>query len=58
MTISSHKTPAMFDRYYIVSTDDVTRAMARLELAGAPISAKQVQESLKSSKLLSASRRK
>jgi hypothetical protein len=58
MAISSHKTPVVFGRYHIVSTDDVTRAMARLELAGAPIRAKQVEESLKSSKLLSASRRK
>jgi len=34
MKISGHKTRAIFDRYHIVSTDDVTNAMRRLELDG------------------------
>jgi hypothetical protein len=34
MKISCHKTWAVFDRYNIVSTDDVTNAMRRLESNG------------------------
>jgi site-specific recombinase XerD len=35
MKISGHKTRSIFDRYHIVSTDDVTSAMRRLELGTA-----------------------
>ena len=58
MKISGHKTRAVFDRYHIVSTDDVTAAMRKLEMAGLAISAKQVQKSAKRVRRLSASRRK
>jgi hypothetical protein len=34
MKIGGHKTRAVFDRCHIVSTDDVSNAMRRLELNG------------------------
>ena len=52
MQISGHKTRAVFDRYHIVSTTDVTKAMSRLELS----SDRSVTVSAKKTKRLSASR--
>jgi hypothetical protein len=46
MRISGHKTRAVFDRYHIVSTEDVTEAMRLVDVANAktlPRSAKLVQ---------------
>jgi hypothetical protein len=58
MKISGHKTRAVFDRYHIVSTEDVTNAMQRLELNGAVISERLVKKPAKSTRQLSASRTK
>lgn len=54
MRISGHKTRAVFDRYHIVSTDDVTAAMRRVEsasiVAGKKDSAKLVQKPTRSTR--------
>ncbi len=58
MKISGHKTRAVFDRYHIVSTDDVTNAMRRLELNGTPTSERLVKKPAKSVRRLPVSRTK
>jgi integrase len=58
MKISGHKTRAVFDRYHIVSTDDVTNAMHRLELNGAAVSERLVKKPSKSVRRLPVSRTK
>jgi integrase len=58
MKISGHKTRAVFDRYHIVSTDDVTNAMRRLELAGVSTSERLVKKPAKSVRRLPVSRTK
>jgi integrase len=58
MKISGHKTRAVFDRYHIVSTDDVTDAMNRLQLKGAAISERLVKKPAQSVRRLPVSRTK
>jgi integrase len=58
MKISGHKTRAVFDRYHIVSTDDVTNAMRRLELNGAAVSERLVKKPAESVRRLPVSRTK
>jgi hypothetical protein len=43
MRITGHKTRAVFDRYHIVSTEDVSNAMRKLESASLANGAKMVQ---------------
>jgi integrase len=57
MKISGHKTRAVFDRYHIVSTEDVTKAMRRLELNGVS-SERLVKKPAESVRRLPASRTK
>jgi len=59
MRISGHKTRAVFDRYHIVSADDVTAAMRRVETASLKTNgANLVQSGRRTTKRLSASRSK
>jgi integrase len=46
MRITGHKTRAVFDRYHIVSTEDVSNAMRKLESASLANGAKMVQNRL------------
>ncbi len=50
MRISGHKTRSVFERYNIVSTDDVMDAMRKLELAALNETRKPVQSALSSTK--------
>jgi integrase len=43
MRITGHKTRDVFDRYHIVSTDDVSNAMRKLEFASLANGAKSAQ---------------
>jgi integrase len=58
MSISGHKTRAVFDRYHIVSTTDVSAAMSKLELAASGIGESLVKEEIAASKKKRASSRK
>ena len=52
MRISVHKTRDVFDRYHIVSTDDVSHAMRKLEIASLANGAKTVQTETQDDRLL------
>jgi len=56
MKITGHKTRAVFDRYHIVSMEDVSDAMRKLETASIANGAKLVQTVVMGDRLLAASR--
>lgn len=57
MKITGHKTRAVFDRYHIVSSDDVSNAMRKLESASLVNGAKLVQSDPQEQRLLLVSSR-
>jgi hypothetical protein len=55
MKITGHKRRDLFDRYHIVSTDDVSDAMRKLEAASLANGAKLVQTEARDRRLVRAS---